>query len=415
MRKLSILFNLGLLLALILPPRLHAQTATNPPADPNSKVANAQPADQAPDEMTKKIAELVHAGKYAEAQKLTAGLLVAYPDDRRLIKAKALIEKLLSPASSANTAPSSQPTNAVAPGQPTLNTSAEPLTGMERIDYNALVELARQAQQTADLPQQNKLVRQFMDQSGVFLQKHPDQMLIWQLRAAAAIIENDPMEGYEAGQKLMTAGAAESNDPNLQRLLAQLKNKGWLDKQGAEQAQEQRDKPRDISVTFTGDALDGGMFHQNGQGVMVINLRTRIERDVIVQLQSRFPHTNVRINTPDSGDSALRLTINLHDTDLDDKCAWWSCDVYATSQLQVSVTSPAGPLVDRTFRLQTKRSVSKGGSAWDIQRAAPVLQEWMGQEVLGKFQSVLDEDAVRTALANPSPGAAIPVPSSAPN
>jgi hypothetical protein len=42
------------------------------------------------------------------------------------------------------------------------------------------------------------------------------------------------MPGYDAGQKLLTAGAADSNDPNLQRLLSQLKNKGWLDKQSAE-------------------------------------------------------------------------------------------------------------------------------------------------------------------------------------
>jgi hypothetical protein len=241
MRQLSIPFILGLLLALILPPRLHAQTATtapaatNPPAEINAQAVNPTPANQAPDEMTKKITDLVHDGKYAEAQELTIGLLVAYPNDPRLIKAKALIEKLLSPAGPVSAAPSSnQPTNAVATAQPTLNPSAESLTGMERVDYNALVELARQAQQTADLLQQNKLLQQFMDQSSPFLQKHPTQMLLWQLRGTSAMILNDPMAGYEAGEKLLAMGAADSNDSNLQRLLAQLKNKGWLDKQRAE-------------------------------------------------------------------------------------------------------------------------------------------------------------------------------------
>jgi hypothetical protein len=45
--------------------------------------------------MTKKISDLVHAGKYTDAQKLTAAMLILYPDDQRLIKAKVLIDQLL--------------------------------------------------------------------------------------------------------------------------------------------------------------------------------------------------------------------------------------------------------------------------------------------------------------------------------
>jgi len=41
------------------------------------------------------------------------------------------------------------------------------------------------------------------------------------------------MAGYEAGQKLIAVGAADSSDPALQQLLAQLRNKGWLDKRKA--------------------------------------------------------------------------------------------------------------------------------------------------------------------------------------
>ena len=71
-----------------------------------------------------------------------------------------------------------------------------------------------------------------MDQSGAFLQKHPEQMLIWELRAQSAVILNDPMAGYEAGQKLLSAGAADSNDTDLLQLLGQLRNMGWMDRQG---------------------------------------------------------------------------------------------------------------------------------------------------------------------------------------
>lgn len=71
--------------------------AKEPPDNANATAsAPSMPSGkQASDDMTKKITELVHAGKYAEAQQLTTGLRVAYPDDQRLIKAKGLIEKLL--------------------------------------------------------------------------------------------------------------------------------------------------------------------------------------------------------------------------------------------------------------------------------------------------------------------------------
>ena len=225
----------GLIIALAVMP-VSAQKTASVSGGSNAAITTSAPTGEAPDDATKKIAELVHAGKYAEAQQLTSGLLIAYPNDQRLIKAKAVIEKLLASPGSTNPAPDSyQPTNTVVPAQPALNTMpVEHLAGMERVDYNALVELARQAQQTADLPQQNKLLQQFMDQSSAFLQEHPTQMLLWQLRAASAISVNDPMAGFEAGEKLLAAGAADSNDSNLQSLLAQLKNKGWLEKEWAE-------------------------------------------------------------------------------------------------------------------------------------------------------------------------------------
>lgn len=225
---------LGFVLALICLPSLHAQTATKVPADTNPAATIPAPAVQAPDDVTNKISDLVHAGKYAEAQQLTTGLLLAYPNDQRLIKAKALLEKLLAPVASANAAPgSNQPTNNAAPAQPATNANAEELIGMDKVNYDALIELARQAQQTTDLEQQNASLKQFMEQSSLFLQKHPDQMLLWQLRAASAISLNDPMAGYEAGQTLLASGVTDSTDSNVRRLLAQLKNKGWLDKQSA--------------------------------------------------------------------------------------------------------------------------------------------------------------------------------------
>jgi hypothetical protein len=216
-----------LLLGLTCLAPLQAQTGTKGPSDSNAPAASRTSNGQAPDEVTRKLTDLVHAGKYAEAEKLTTGLLAAYPTDQRLIKAEALIAKRLAPAGQTLESP-------IQPVQPTANNSADQLTGMEKVDYSALIVLARQGMQATDLAEQQTLLQQFMDQSIVFLQKHPDQMLLWQLRAATAISLNDPVAGYEAGQKLITAGAADSGDPNLLQLLGQLKNKRWLDKAEAE-------------------------------------------------------------------------------------------------------------------------------------------------------------------------------------
>jgi hypothetical protein len=218
----------GLILVLTYLVPLHSQIQTTAPEATTATVGPAQ-TNGAPDEATKKIADLVHAGKYAEAQTLTSGLLIAYPGDQRLIKAKALIDELLAPGSSISAAPfASQPT------QSAVNANAEPLTGMDRVDYNALIALARQAKQTTDLDEQTRLLKQFMDQSSAFLQNYPEQMLLWQLRAQVAMSMNDPAAGYEAGARILARGGAESNDPALQQLLGRLKNRGWLNQQEAE-------------------------------------------------------------------------------------------------------------------------------------------------------------------------------------
>jgi hypothetical protein len=225
----SITLICAFLATTVLPSR--GQVTTPPAADSNA------PTGQVPDEAMKKLSDLVHAGKYAEAQQLTAGLLLAYPEDQRLLKAKTLLDKSLATAGPATVTPDGNlPVDNVASVPPAASTRGEPLTGLDKVDFNALIELARQAQQNTDLEQQNVSLRQFMDQSSPFLQKHPAAMLLWQLRAASAISLHYSLAGYEAGQKLLASGAADSKDPNLQRLLAQLKNIGWLDRESAEKA-----------------------------------------------------------------------------------------------------------------------------------------------------------------------------------
>jgi hypothetical protein len=241
MSNISKSLILGFVLALLCLPPLHAQTPGRTPADNKPSAANPAPAGLAPDEVMKKLSDLIHAGKYAEAQHLTSGLLAAYPNDERLIKAKALLEKLLAPPGPATAIPgSNQPTSNGSSVQPGANTNSIQFTGMDRVEHNSLIELARQAQQTTDLELQKASLKQFMERSSAFLQKYPDQMLLWELRAASALSLNDMMAGYEAGQRLLASGAADSNNPNLQNLLSRLNLKGWLDKQKMEDEQKKQ-------------------------------------------------------------------------------------------------------------------------------------------------------------------------------
>src|ERR1700686_3702493 len=110
MRKMAKTFALVSLLALAFSTPVRAQTGSETQGKANTAASNPEPAGQAPGEVMKKLSDLVHAGKYAEAQRLTTGLLAAYPDDERLIKAELLLEKSLAAASARAPVGSQQPT-----------------------------------------------------------------------------------------------------------------------------------------------------------------------------------------------------------------------------------------------------------------------------------------------------------------
>src|SRR5579863_8886662 len=137
-------FTLASLLILLLNASARAQTPSA------SDMAAPAPAGQAPDQVMKKLSDLVHSGKYTEARQLTLGLLQAYPEDSRLIKIKALLDKSPAPANPATSDPSSAPAANNSSAQPSRGPIPIPLTGMDKVDYSALLELARQAQQTTD-------------------------------------------------------------------------------------------------------------------------------------------------------------------------------------------------------------------------------------------------------------------------
>jgi hypothetical protein len=342
MRKLPQSTIVRWLLALMVSAPLHAQTARNPQAATDPAVPSTKPAGQAPDEVMKKLSDVVHAGKYEEAQQLTSGLLVAYPTDQRLIKAKALLDKSLANAAATTTTPGSNPavTNETST-QLAANEKGGLLTGMDKVDYNALIELARQAQQNTDLEQQKASLKQFMDESSPFLQKHPTEILLWQLRAASAISLDDPMAGYEAGQKLLAMGAADSNDSNLQRLLAQLKNKGWMDRATAEKHAKYDWIAGTWSVSWS-DHFQGWLSsHDNPGGAFsaefLISGRTIEGRETSGGVKYTDPSFRGKI--PDSGEVSWEVLVSSNPDSWAPPISWVTGDNKKWMTVKVTNTS----------------------------------------------------------------------------
>lgn len=353
------------------------------------------PTAQAPDDVLKKLSDLVHARKYAEAQQTVAALLLLYPADQRLIKAQALLDAALAAPKPADSPENGNaPANSATPAEPPADANSERLTGMDKVDYNALLELARQAQQSTDLEQHKASLNQFLDQSTPFLRKHPRELLLWQLRAASAISLNEPMIGYEAGQQLLAMGAADSNDPNLQGLLGQLKNKNWLDQQGAEKLFAEQ---RYVLVTLLGEAADTPTH---------TDLRSTICSDMNKVLLSKYPARQNHFIAPDPRDPPplLTLTFNIHDTSLS-PCTYspfknvWKCP--AQTSLTVDGSSPEGWRFNKTYTF----SGGTSGIGWGTARTplnAYQVQVWISQGVAEAFREILDASDVRAAFSSPN-------------
>jgi len=310
----SFILSIVLILAMAIP----STAQVTPVAETNSAVTSQSSANQAPDDVIKKLSDLIHAEKYTEAQQLAAGLLLAYPDDQRLLKAKSLLDKLLASAKPTDSATqlasavpdNSPPANSVA--QPISSTPADQLTGMDKVEYNSLVELGHEAQQTTDLDQQKALLVQFINRSTPFLQIHPHEMLLWELYAASAITLDSPVAGYTAGQKLLASGSAD-NDPNMQRLLSQLNLKGWLDKSVIESVIDAQKKQGENATKF-GWLLGTWIVDWKAEG----NTQSRGEED--------FQLSGSTINGYQVDKSGVKLTpSDLRGTILDTGEINWEC------------------------------------------------------------------------------------------
>jgi len=154
-----------------------------------------------------------------------------------------------------------------------------------------------------------------MKDSDLFLQKHPTEMLLWQLRAASAFSLDDITAGYEAGQKLLAMGAADSNDSNLQQLLAQLKNKGWLDKEEVEKQAKKYAPVGTWSLIINDDAeteqhehklsQSDGRWYGEGGGPATVEISrsdSAIRIDITTEDGVKHPYHLLRATVANSGE-----------------------------------------------------------------------------------------------------------------
>lgn len=190
-------------------------------------------------------------------------------------------------------------------------------------------------------------------------------------------------------------GAADSNDANLQPLLAQLKIKGWLDKQAAKTFYEQQ---RYILVAFQGEV--GGTTPDIDRRTMIVNAMT-------AQLLSQYPSRQIHPTTPAASDPPpiLTVTINVQGTTLS-PCTYgafrniWKCPAQTT--IAVSASLPQGWQFDKTYTYANGTS----GVGWGTPRTPLTegqINSWISQDVTGLFKEILDADEVHMALGNFNP------------
>jgi hypothetical protein len=103
------------------------------------------------------------------------------------------------------------------------NTAAAPMR-----EYHRLLGVAARAAKTADLTERWDLYGNFLNDSRLYLHDHPDATRLWVMRAAASLQLNKPATGGEAGRILLGMPRRYRADPHVQKLIALIRQKGWL-------------------------------------------------------------------------------------------------------------------------------------------------------------------------------------------
>jgi formylglycine-generating enzyme required for sulfatase activity len=194
--------------------------------------------------------QLLKAGKLADARQVATTATLIFPDrfeayfiagvvahqqgadaDARPLIEKALalapeekkpkIQKFLDTLGSANIASAAAaPAAAPAPAGP------PPLDATAQRKLDALLLIPQEADAATSPDDRQALLNEFMEKSAAFAQAHPEQTVLWVLRAAAAIELDDKQSGRAAARRLLTVT---NPDEKTRKVLAMLERKDWLE------------------------------------------------------------------------------------------------------------------------------------------------------------------------------------------
>jgi len=106
--------------------------------------------------------------------------------------------------------------------------SADALPKEARRKFEVLVMIAQDADKAQYQQERVKLLNELMAKNTEFVSEYPDNKDAWLMRAAVAIELDYPGIGWQAGKKLKALGLADSDDPKVGKVMAQLERKGWL-------------------------------------------------------------------------------------------------------------------------------------------------------------------------------------------
>jgi len=129
----------------------------------------------------------------------------------------------------------------------TFAVSAATLSDEDRLELATLQRMMQTAPNQRSPAAIKAGLGEVLKRSAGFVEKHPDYLPVWLLRARLALELNQRKAGVEAGRKLKELGALTATEPNLLATMAELNARDWLSEKAAAVTEAEEGKPFTIA------------------------------------------------------------------------------------------------------------------------------------------------------------------------
>jgi formylglycine-generating enzyme required for sulfatase activity len=133
-------------------------------------------------------------------------------------------------------APNTRAATGSAVAQPAAPDSTPTISSAQRRQFNVLMLVMDDADKASSIPDRQQLLGEFMDKSAGYVQDFPDDKRVWLLRALTCVELNRVDDGIMAARAIERLGLVDSEDPKVERLVANLDRKGWFKAKTLEEA-----------------------------------------------------------------------------------------------------------------------------------------------------------------------------------